>query len=82
MAGMAPLAAPGLRIVAPTRYEAEPRRAQDPGAAGVHDAFSESSYEGVGFGLGFSVLLTQLTPSSTFPIRRELRVLTYAALVD
>ncbi len=81
--------------------------------------FSESSYEGVGFGLGFSVmldparaqivgtpgevawggaastafwvdpaeelavvLLTQLSPSSTYPIRRELRVLTYAALVD
>ncbi len=81
--------------------------------------FSESSYEGVGFGLGFSVmidpakaqivgspgeygwggaastafwidpaedmavlLLTQLTPSSTYPIRRELRVLSYAALVD
>ena len=80
--------------------------------------FSESSYEGVGFGLGFSVmldparaqivgtpgeyawggaastafwidpveemavvLLTQLTPSSTYPIRRELRVLTYAAVV-
>ncbi len=81
--------------------------------------FSESNYEGVGFGLGFSVmldparaqivgtageyawggaastafwidpaeemaviLLTQLTPSSTYPIRRELRVLTYQALVD
>jgi CubicO group peptidase (beta-lactamase class C family) len=81
--------------------------------------FSESSYEGVGFGLGFSVMLdparaqvlgtpgefawggaastafwvdpaedmavlmlTQLMPSSTYPIRRELRVLTYAALVD
>lgn len=81
--------------------------------------FSESSYEGVGFGLGFSVmldparaqilgtpgeyawggaastafwidpkeemavvLLTQMTPSSTYPIRRELRVLTYQALVD
>ncbi len=81
--------------------------------------FSESSYEGVGFGLGFSVmldparaqilgtageyawggaastafwvdpaeelsvvLLTQLTPSSTYPIRQELRVLSYAALVD
>ncbi len=80
--------------------------------------FSESSYEGVGFGLGFSVtldparaqllgsageyawggaastafwidpvedmavvLMTQLTPSSTYPIRRELRVLTYQALV-
>ncbi|MGI4954773.1 MAG: serine hydrolase domain-containing protein [Janthinobacterium lividum] len=81
--------------------------------------FSESTYEGIGFGLGFSVMLdparaqivgtpgecawggaastafwvdpteemavvmfAQLTPSSTYPIRRELRVLTYAALVD
>lgn len=81
--------------------------------------FSESSYYGIGFGLGFSVtldpakaqilgspgeyawggaastafwidpledmaviMLTQLMPSSTYPIRRELRVLTYQALVD
>ena len=81
--------------------------------------FSESSYTGIGFGLGFSVmldparaqilgspgeiawgglastafwidpsedlavvLLAQLIPSSALPIRRELRVLTYAALVD
>ncbi len=81
--------------------------------------FSESSTEGIGFGLGFSimldparaqilgtpgeyawggaastafwidpreeiavVLLTQLMPSSTYPIRRELRVLTYQAIVD
>jgi CubicO group peptidase (beta-lactamase class C family) len=81
--------------------------------------FSESSYEGIGFGLGFSVtldparaqilgsagecawggaastafwidpvedlaviMLTQLMPSSTYPIRRELRVLTYQALTD
>jgi CubicO group peptidase (beta-lactamase class C family) len=81
--------------------------------------FSESSYVGIGFGLGFSVLLdpakaqtlgspgecawggaastafwinpqedlalvllTQLWPSSTYPLRRELRVLTYQALVD
>ena len=81
--------------------------------------FSESTYYGVGFGLGFSVmidpakahilgspgefawggaastafwcdpaedmavvLLTQLMPSSTYPIRRELRVLTYQAIVD
>ncbi|WP_159348630.1 serine hydrolase domain-containing protein [Roseomonas harenae] len=81
--------------------------------------FSESSYEGVGFGLGFSVMLdparaqivgtlgeyawggaastafwidpaeelavilmTQLTPSSTYPIRRELRSLTYGAIID
>ena len=28
------------------------------------------------------VFLTQLTPSSTYPVRRELRVLTYAAIVD
>jgi CubicO group peptidase (beta-lactamase class C family) len=81
--------------------------------------FSESSYEGIGFGLGFSVMLdptkaqilgtpgeyawggaastafwidpaedmvvimlTQLMPSSTYPIRRELRLLTYQAVVD
>lgn len=81
--------------------------------------FSESSYEGIGFGLGFSVMLdparaqivgtpgeaawggaastgfwidptedmavvffTQLTPSSTYPVRKQLRVLTYSALVD
>jgi len=81
--------------------------------------FSESTYYGVGFGLGFSVmidpakahilgspgeyawggaastafwcdpvedmavvLLTQLMPSSTYPIRRDLRVLTYQAIVD
>ena len=81
--------------------------------------FSESTYVGIGFGLGFSVmldparaqilgspgeyawggaastafwidpleeliviLLTQLAPSSTYPIRRELRVLTYQAIVD
>ena len=81
--------------------------------------FSESSYAGIGFGLGFSVMLdpaaaqiigtpgecawggaastafwvdpaedmavvlfTQLTPSSTYPIRKELRVLTYSAVVD
>ncbi len=79
--------------------------------------FSESNYEGIGFGLGFSVMLdparaqilgtpgevawggaastafwhdptedmsvimaTQLTPSSTYPIRRELRVLSYQSL--
>jgi len=81
--------------------------------------FSESKYDGIGFGLGFSVmldpakaeivgtpgeyawggaastafwidpkeemavvLLTQMTPSSTYPVRRELRVLTYASVVD
>jgi CubicO group peptidase (beta-lactamase class C family) len=81
--------------------------------------FSESPYYGIGFGLGFSVMidpakaqivgtpgefawggaastafwcdpaedmavvmLTQLMPSSTYPIRRDLRVLTYQAIVD
>ena len=81
--------------------------------------FSESTYAGIGFGLGFSVMLdpakaqiigspgeyawggaastafwcdpvedlavvmlTQLMPSSTYPLRRELRVLTYQAIVD
>ena len=81
--------------------------------------FSESTYTGIGFGLGFSVMidpakalivgtpgeyawggaastafwcdpaedmavvmLTQLMPSSTLPIRRELRVLTYQAVID
>lgn len=81
--------------------------------------FNETTYEGIGFGLGFSVMLdpanarlmgtpgeyawggyastafwidpredmtviflTQLIPSSAYPIRRDLRVLTYQALVD
>ena len=81
--------------------------------------FSETPYDGIGFGLGVSVMvepakaqilgspgeyawggaastafwvdpveqqivifLTQLMPSSTYPIRRELRVLTYQAIVD
>jgi CubicO group peptidase (beta-lactamase class C family) len=81
--------------------------------------FNETSYEGIGFGLGVSVMLnpakakvmgtpgeyawggyastafwidpeedmtviflTQLIPSSAYPIRRELRVLTYQALIN
>jgi len=81
--------------------------------------FAETTYDGVGFGLGFSVvldpvanrvigspgelawggaastafwvdpaedlsavLLTQLLPSSTWPLRSQLRQLVYAALVD
>jgi CubicO group peptidase (beta-lactamase class C family) len=81
--------------------------------------FAEVAYEGVGFGLGFSVsvdpvttkvtatpgelawgglastafwvdraedlavhFFTQLAPSSTYPVRTELRQLVYAALVD
>jgi CubicO group peptidase (beta-lactamase class C family) len=81
--------------------------------------FAESNYHGIGFGLGFSVMLdpakaqiagspgeyawggmastsfwvdpkedmavvmmTQLTPSSTYPIRREVRVLAYQSVID
>jgi CubicO group peptidase (beta-lactamase class C family) len=81
--------------------------------------FSEISYDGIGFGLGFSVMLdparagvvgtpgehgwggaastmffvdrkeeiaglvlAQLMPSSTYPIRREFKALVYQALVD
>jgi CubicO group peptidase (beta-lactamase class C family) len=81
--------------------------------------FAETTYEGIGFGLGFSVmldparaavmgsagdyawggaastmfwvdpreelvgmLLTQLIPSSAHPLRREMRALTYQALID
>ncbi len=81
--------------------------------------FSETNYDGVGFGLGFSVVLdpaaaqvitspgeyawggaastlfwvdpveeltviglTQLMPSSAYPIRQELKPLIYGALVD
>jgi CubicO group peptidase (beta-lactamase class C family) len=81
--------------------------------------FNETTYEGIGFGLGVSVMLnpakakvmgtpgeyawggyagtafwidpredmtviflTQLIPSSAYPIRRELRVLTYQALIN
>ena len=81
--------------------------------------FSETPYEGIGFGLGFSVVLnpatanvldspgefawggaastyfwidpmeelivifmTQLLPSSSYPIRRQLKALVYQALID
>lgn len=83
------------------------------------EVFSETSYAGIGFGLGFSVMLdpataqvtgtageyawggaastmfwvdpkeeligimlTQLLPSGCWPIRREMRSLTYQSLVD
>lgn len=81
--------------------------------------FSETPYDGIGFGLGFSVmldpakasilgspgefawggaastyffvdpseemivmLLTQLMPSSSYPIRREMRILAYQSIID
>jgi CubicO group peptidase (beta-lactamase class C family) len=83
------------------------------------DSFSETNYAGIGFGLGFSVVIdsvknksltsegtfawggmastefwvdpaedltvafyTQLLPSRTYPLRREMRQLVYQALVD
>ncbi|GIX47381.1 MAG: serine hydrolase [Candidatus Tectimicrobiota bacterium] len=92
---------------------------QDLASLALPGRFTETAYAGVGFGLGFSVLLdptraqivgtpgeyawggaastafwvdpredliviflTQLMPSSAYPLRRELRVLTYAALDD
>ena len=88
-------------------------------AAMGQSSFSETSYEGIGFGLGFSVvldparaqvigspgiyawggaastafwidpreeliviLLSQLLPSSTYPLRNELQALAYQALID
>ena len=88
-------------------------------AAMGQPVFGNTSYEGIGFGLGFAVvldptrsqvvnspgsynwggaastvfwvdpreelvvmLLTQLTPSSTYPLRQQLQALAYQALVD
>jgi CubicO group peptidase (beta-lactamase class C family) len=88
-------------------------------AAMGQPTFSETSYEGIGFGLGFSVVLdpaaanvldspgeyawggaastyffidpvedlivvfmTQLLPSSSYPVRRQLKALVYQAIVD
>jgi len=88
-------------------------------ASNGQPSFSETTFEGIGFGLGMSVmlnpakakilgspgefawggaastafwvdpvedmtvmLLTQLMPSDTYTLRRELRVLSYQALVD
>ena len=87
-------------------------------AAMGQSVFSETSFEGIGFGLGFSVVIdpptasvldskgeyawggaastyfwvdpveelivvfmTQLLPSSTYPVRRELKTLVYQALI-
>ena len=88
-------------------------------AAMGQETFNETTYAGIGFGLGFAVVqdptraavltsvgeyhwggaastafwidpaedlsvifLTQLLPSSTWPLRRELRALVYSALID
>ena len=88
-------------------------------AASGQPAFGETSFEGIGFGLGFAVLLdparagvpsapgeyawggnastafwvdprealtviflTQVMPSDSYPLRRELRALVYEALME
>lgn len=112
----------GARLLSP-KTVAYMRTNQLPGnrdmAAMGQPVWSETSYDGIGFGLGFAVVLdpvkahiitsvgehhwggaastffwldpeealltvflTQLMPSSTYPIRRELRTLVYQALTD
>jgi CubicO group peptidase (beta-lactamase class C family) len=112
----------GVRILGPKTLDFMARNhlptASDLTSMG-RPVFSETSYDGIGFGLGFSVMLdpprahvigspgeiawggaastmffvdpaeelvgmqfTQLVPSSTYPVRRQLRVLTYQALLD
>ncbi len=112
----------GVRLLG-SRTVAYMTRNHLPGGADLEQfgrrLFAEASYEGVGFGLGFSVVrdpaatrtlgsageyawggatstgfwvdpaeeltalfFTQLMPSSTYPIRPELRQLVYQALVD
>src|SRR5581483_4925530 len=55
--------------------------------------FSEVTFNGIGFGLGFAVwidpreqliaiFMTQLMPSTTYTIRRELRTLVYSAFTE
>jgi CubicO group peptidase (beta-lactamase class C family) len=112
----------GVRILSPKTIELMTAN-HLPGDKQLPDAsvslFSEATYAGVGFGLGFAVTLnaahtlmpgtpgdyswggmastyfwidpredlivifmTQLTPSATYPIRRELRTLVYSAFVE
>ena len=112
-----------LRAVLGTRTLRYMTRNHLPGGADLETfgrrLFAETTFDGVGFGLGFAVLLdpvankvlstpgelawggaastffwvdpaeqltaiflTQLLPSSTYPLRSELRQLVYQALVD
>jgi CubicO group peptidase (beta-lactamase class C family) len=111
----------GERILAPStlRYMRTNQLPDNSDMAGMgQPVWSETSYDGIGFGLGFAVVLdpvkasiiaskgehhwggaastffwidpeedlfvvflTQLIPSSTYPIRRELRARVYQALV-
>jgi CubicO group peptidase (beta-lactamase class C family) len=112
----------GARVLSPRTLRFMTRNHLPGGAmlpALARGQFAETAYEGMGFGLGFGVLLdpvalkipasageftwggaastafwvdpaeeitaafyTQLLPSSTYPIRGELRQLVYTALVD
>ncbi|HEV2369005.1 MAG TPA: serine hydrolase domain-containing protein [Acidimicrobiales bacterium] len=112
----------GTRLLSP-RIVSYMTRNHLPGGADLEDVgrplFAETTYSGVGFGLGFSVVidpvknkvpssagefawggaastgfwvdpveeltvlfLTQLLPSSTYPIRSQLKQLVYQSLVD
>jgi len=112
----------GVRLLAPKTLELMTAN-HLPGGKDIHSLsrsmFSESTYAGVGFGLGFATTLnpaltllpgsagdffwggmastyfwidpredmivlfmSQLIPSSTYPVRRELRTLVYSALVN
>ena len=112
----------GVRLLSPTsvRYMATNHLPEDRDLAAMgQPVFSETSYDGIGFGLGFSVVidpaatgvpqpagsyawggaastmfwidpvedlhvigLTQLMPSSAYPIRDQIKHLVYAALVE
>ena len=110
----------GVRLLGRKTVEFMTRNHLDSDMAAMgQPRFSEASYHGIGFGLGFSVMLdpakaeiigspgeyawggaastgfwidpsedlavivlTQLVPSSTYPIRRELRALSYAAIIE
>ncbi len=112
----------GERLLAPKtiKYMRSNQLPNNSDMAGMgQPVWSETSYDGIGFGLGFAVVLdpakasivasvgehhwggaastffwidpeedlfviffTQLRPSSTYPIRRELRVRVYQALVE
>ncbi|GAB3970575.1 serine hydrolase domain-containing protein [Plantactinospora veratri] len=112
----------GVRLLAPRTVRFMTRNhlpeGQDLGRLST-GGFAETTFDGIGFGLGFAVVLdpvpsrtpsnpgefywggmastafwvdpvdevtallfTQLVPSSTYPLRAELRQLVYAALVD
>jgi CubicO group peptidase (beta-lactamase class C family) len=112
----------GQRLLAPKTVQFMRKNQLPEGrdmAAMGQPVWSETNYEGIGFGLGFAVVIdpvkahtitsvgehhwggaastffwldpeedlfvvffTQLMPSSTYPIRRELRTAIYQALVD